>query len=393
MSERVLVTGVAGFIGSHVARVALLAGLAVRGTVRGNSYGVEKAVPGVEVVQMDLLNVTEADLAAAMSGCNYLAHVASPFPGTDVTEEEMKVAVEGTAKVLRAAAAANVKRILLTSSVAAIGGSADKTKGTAARPYTGADWSPDAMTASYSVSKTQAEKGAWTLAEELGLDMTTIHPSFVNGPMLLARAPTSTAMAKRILEGDMPVRTRRHRLESDHSYPTTRIRPPSHSYLTPVPTHSPLTWRRDSCDAQAVPAIGMNVCGVNDVAEAHVKALLNPSTKGQRLIVASGNLLMTDLAVAIQVAHGADGWPIRTLPIPWVGMWLYSFFDKQAASVLPLWKKESHYDVAATEKLLGRALQPPMEAALEMAASIVELGVATRPGSKAKAPGYPKAEM
>ena len=223
MSERVLVTGAAGFIGSHVARVALLAGLAVRGTVRGNSYGVEKAVPGVEVVQMDLLNVTEADLAAAMSGCNYLAHVASPFPGTDVTEEEMKVAVEGTAKVLRAAAAANVKRIVLTSSVAAIGGSADKTKGTAARPYTGADWSPDAMTASYSVSKTQAEKGAWTLAEELGLDMTTIHPSFVNGPMLLARAPTSTAMAKRILEGDMPVRTRRHRLESDHSYPTTRI--------------------------------------------------------------------------------------------------------------------------------------------------------------------------
>ena len=92
----------------------------------------------------------------------------------------------------------------------------------------------------------------------------------------------------------------------------------------------------------AVPAVGMNVCGVHDVAEAHVKALLAPETAGQRLIVASGNLLMTELAVAIKEAHGADGWPVKTTPIPWAGMYLYSFFDRQAASVLPMWRKETH---------------------------------------------------
>jgi len=128
----------------------------------------------------------------------------------------------------------------------------------------------------------------------------------------------------------------------------------------------------------AVPAIGLNVVGVNDVAEAHVKALLAPDTVGRRMLVAAGNLLMTDLAVAIKEAHGADGWPVKTVRLPWVGMWLYSFFDKQAASTLPMWRKESHYDCAATEELLGHPLQPPMEAALEMATSLVELGVAVR---------------
>jgi len=331
--QRVLVTGVTGFIGSHVARVAQLSGLAVRGTVRGTAhYGIEQAVPGIELVNVDLLDSSEQELVDAMSGCTYLAHVASPFPGSDVSDSEMKTAIEGTSKVLRAAKKAGVMRVVLTSSVAAIGGSPDKSKGTAANPYTSADWSPDLMQSSYAVSKTQAEKGAWALAAELGLKMTTIHPSFVQGPMLLPRAPTSTAMAKRILEGTMP----------------------------------------------AVPAIGMNVVGVVDVAEAHIKALLAHDTAGERLVVAAGNLLMTELAVAIKEAYGADGWPIKTMAIPYVGLWLYSFVDKQAAMVLGSWRKETYYDCKPTETLLGRPLQPPMEAALEMAKSLVELGVAVR---------------
>jgi dihydroflavonol-4-reductase len=263
--------------------VALLSGLAVRGTVRDAKWtsAVRKAMPGTEVARVDLLNCSEEELATAMAGCAFLAHVASPFPGGDVSDDEMKTAIEGTAKVLRAAKAAGVTRVVLTSSVAAVGGGEHTSKGTAARPFTSAAWSPELMSSSYAVSKTQAEKGAWALAAELGLEMTTIHPSFVNGPLLLPRTPTSTAMAKRILEGAMP----------------------------------------------AVPAIGLNVVGVNDVAEAHVKALLAPDTVGQRLLVAAGNLLMTDLAVAIKRAHGADGWPVKTTRLPWVGMWLYSFFD------------------------------------------------------------------
>ena len=155
---KLLVTGVAGFIGGHVARVALLSGLAVRGTVRGTTHGIDKVLTGLEVVKVDLLHDSEAELVAAMSGCTYLAHVASPFPGGDVTDDEMRTALEGTAKVLRAAAAAGVKRVVLTSSVAAIAGSEDKAKGTASRPFTAEDWSPETMPSSYAVSKTRAEK-------------------------------------------------------------------------------------------------------------------------------------------------------------------------------------------------------------------------------------------
>ena len=144
-ARKVLVTGVAGFIGSHVARVALLSGLAVRGTVRGKSYGIEEAVPGVELVEVDLLSSSEEDLVQALTGCDFLAHVASPFPGASVGDEEMQTAVEGTARMLRAAKKAGVTRVVLTSSVAATGGGADAAKGTAARPYTSADWSPEAM--------------------------------------------------------------------------------------------------------------------------------------------------------------------------------------------------------------------------------------------------------
>ena len=110
---KLLVTGVAGFIGGHVARVALLSGLAVRGTVRGTTHGIDKVLTGLEVVRVDLLHDSEAELVAAMSGCTYLAHVASPFPGGDVTDDEMRTALEGTAKVLRAAAAAGVKLSLI----------------------------------------------------------------------------------------------------------------------------------------------------------------------------------------------------------------------------------------------------------------------------------------
>ena len=118
-ARKVLVTGVAGFIGSHVARVALLSGLAVRGTVRGKSYGVEEAVPGVELVEVDLLSSSEEDLVQALTDCDFLAHVASPFPGASVGDEEMQTAVEGTARMLRAAKKAGVTRVVLTSSVAA----------------------------------------------------------------------------------------------------------------------------------------------------------------------------------------------------------------------------------------------------------------------------------
>ena len=334
---KVLVTGATGFVGSQVARAALLAGLAVKATKRGTeSYGLEDAIPGIELVDYDMLTGTEAVLAALLADCDFLAHVASPFPGGSVSDEEMRVALEGTAKAMRAAKAAGVKRVVLTSSVAAIAGGPKGGKGTRERPYTPADWSPEEMASSYSVSKTLAEKSAWALAEELGVELATIHPSFVNGPLLLKRHPTSSAMVRRLMLGQMP----------------------------------------------AVPALGWNVNSVLDVADAHVKALTTPGAAGKRFIVASGNLLMTELAHELKRLYAPEGWKIKTFAIPWVGFYLYSFFDKTAATVLPRWKAEEHYDCSATEELLGRKLASPMESCREMAASLIQLGLVSKEAPK-----------
>jgi dihydroflavonol-4-reductase len=326
---KIVVTGAAGFIGSHVARAALLSGMLVTVTVRNINPELASRVPGVKQVEFDLLTGSQSRLAEILQGAEYLAHVASPFPGGSVTDEEMQVALRGTEKVMRAAKAAGVRRIVLTSSVAAVSGGTHDRKGSVDEPFDEGDWSPETMDSSYAVSKTRAERLAWRLADELDLELSTVNPSFVNGPLLLPRNPTSSEMVRRILEGAMP----------------------------------------------AVPAVGMNVCNVEDVAMAHIKALTTKDATGSRFIVASGNILMTDVAVAVKERFGPNGWKVKTFPIPWIGMWIYSFFDKQAATVLPMWKKESHYNVGKTEQLLGRALTPAMQTCLDMATSLVELGL------------------
>jgi dihydroflavonol-4-reductase len=236
---------------------------------------------------------------------------------------------------LKAAKAAGIKKIVLTSSVAAIGGNwpKDSKRGTSLdEAFNGSDWTKlEGLESTYAESKTRAELAAWDLTKALGLPLSTVHPSFVQGPMLLPRAPTSTALVKRILQGAMP----------------------------------------------AVPPIGMNICSVTDVAETHVAALrAGEASVGKRYLVTSGNILMTDLAKRVRFAYPT--WPVKTLEAPWILMKLYSCFDAQAATVMSSWRKETYYDSAPTAALLGRELADPYEACLEMAKSLVDQGIATR---------------
>ena len=337
MPERVFITGIGGFVGSHVAKSAAAAGLSVRGSVRNGSHdaSLSSIIPGVELRVLDLNTSSEDEFTSAMQGCDYLAHVASPFPGGSVTSEEMKAAIEGTAKVLKAAKAAGIKKVVLTSSVAAISGNwpKDSKRGTSqAEAFNGGDWTKlEGLESTYAESKTRAERAAWDLSKAIGVQLSTVHPSFVQGPMLLPRAPTSTALVKRILEGSMP----------------------------------------------AVPPIGMNVCSVTDVADTHVAALLGgEASVGQRYLVTSGNVLMTDLAKKVKFAYST--WPVKTLEAPWILMKLYSCFDAQAATVMSSWRKETYYDSAPTAALLSRELADPYDACLEMAKSLVDQGIATK---------------
>ena len=179
--ERVLVTGGTGFIGSHAIVQLLAAGYRVRTTVRNlsraddvralaaagaASSGVKIAVETIEVVVADLLS--DEGWPEAVADCTYVLHVASPFPVTQPKDEDELIipAREGALRVLRASRDAGVKRVVLTSSFAAIGYSPKTHEG----DYTEADWtdpSTPGITA-YVKSKTLAERAAWEFVSREG---------------------------------------------------------------------------------------------------------------------------------------------------------------------------------------------------------------------------------
>src|SRR6185295_4892244 len=160
----------------------------------------------LELVEADL--TADAGWSEAVAGCTHVQHVASPFPA-EVPKHEMDLirpAVDGTLRVLRACAAAGtVKRVVLTSSVAAVAfGHADG----ADYVRTEADWSEPERCDAYPKSKTLAERAAWdfvaSLPPERRFELAVINPGFVLGPFLNADAGTSGEVVRKLLAREMP---------------------------------------------------------------------------------------------------------------------------------------------------------------------------------------------
>lgn len=340
MAEKptVLVTGVSGFVAGHCALALLNSGrYRVRGTVRSaaNEGAVAhlRAHPvlrAVEVVECpDLLE--DGGWAAACAGCAYVLHCASPFPIGKVADGSLvKPAVQGTDRVLRFAAAAGVRRVVVTSSVVAI--SSGRAKGDVAeRVFTEADRSDVAECDEYPKSKTLAEARAWELAEELGLEVATVNPSYVIGPLLSARDCSSVVLVKRLLTGDMP----------------------------------------------AVPKLWISSVDVRDVADAHVAAMEAPGAAGQRYLVDSGEpRWMTAIADLLRAAYGPRGFKVPSMKAPWCLVALVSLWDKDAAAIRSsLGVKATSYDPAKARALLGRDFRGPEDSYAAMADSLIALGV------------------
>jgi len=246
---KVLVTGASGYIGLHCIEQLLGDGYKVRGTVRS----LERRAEIVEALlkcgrDMKELELCEADLLKpdgwdeAVKGCDYVLHVASPFiVGVPKHEDELiKPAVDGTRHVLNAAIKENVKRVVLTSSVAAITDTHDgKTV------YTEEDWTDTnhPKTSAYYKSKTLAEKLAWELiSNQTGkkkTELSVINPSAVLGPTLTNDIGTSNEFVRQILVGKVP----------------------------------------------AAPRLHIGFVDVRDVAKAHILAMENNNAAGERFII------------------------------------------------------------------------------------------------------------
>src|SRR6202522_1597943 len=210
----ILVTGGTGFVGSHCILQALAAGYQVRTTVRSlkRETDVRAMLKTGGAEPGDRLSFIAADLETdsgwreAVAGCDCVLHVASPFP-PDIPKDENELIVparEGALRVLRAARDAGVKRVVLTSSFAAIGYGSKPTD----VPYSEENWTDlrGGNVSAYVKSKTLAERAAWDfIAGEGGaLELSVVNPVVVFGPVLGPDYSTSIHLLRRLMDGELP---------------------------------------------------------------------------------------------------------------------------------------------------------------------------------------------
>lgn len=326
MTDRVLLTGITGYIGQHCAAELLRQGYEVIGTIRSHSKAEATRAALAQVAPIDRLSFAEADLlsdagwAEATKGCTYVVHVASPFAMAEPKDENELIApaVEGTKRVISAAQRAGVKRLVLTSSTFAV--IAGKDTGT----YGPDSWS-DTGTAigAYAKSKTLAERAAWKAAEGGTMEMVVINPGAVFGPSLGAKIDgQSVAAITNMIAGKVPM----------------------------------------------IPDVAMGMIDVRDVARLHVKALTAPGAAGKRFIAATAEPV--EMATLASVLRSAGYSKVPSRRAPSFLLRLMSIFDSEARGMVPFLGKKAAFDNRATFELLGWK-PTPIEASLkEMAQSL-----------------------
>jgi nucleoside-diphosphate-sugar epimerase len=343
MADLVLLTGISGFVGGHVSLALLKAGYRVRGSVRdlGKTEKVRMALAkaGADMNQLEFVELdlnSDAGWDEAMRGVRYLQHTASPFV-TNMPKDKMELirpAVDGTRRALNAALAAQVERIVVTSSMAAIayGHARDRSA-----PFTGADWTD--LTGrganAYVESKTLAEREAWTIVDSAGRhdDLATINPSVILGPLLDDDAGTSAALLGRLMNGSIPAAAR----------------------------------------------IYFSVVDVRDVADAHVKAMTAPAAGGHRYAIGEKTLSLLEFADVVRAAmpEFARRLPKREVP-DWM-VRLFSFVDKDIRGNVGELGVVRRVDAREAVGLLGHPLVTAPEAVLATARSLVAQGIVKQP--------------
>jgi dihydroflavonol-4-reductase len=341
----VLVTGASGFVGKWTVIELLRAGYGVRGTVRSMAKAEAVRTAATKAIGVDVgdrLEFAICDLMAdagwgqAMVGVDAVMHVAAQILAIEPrnADEVIGPAVEGTRRVLRFAAGAGVRRVILTSSIATVGYGHGHTSGK--RVYTEEDFTKlDAMkfTWAYCIGKTRAEQAAWAFAREQGLRLTSIHPGAILGPALDDDASISLGMVSGLLEGTTP----------------------------------------------AMPSNGFSIIDVRDVAAMHVAALEQEASAGQRYLATSDYVPFPEVASILRSAY-----PNRTITSKSVPDWIIKLlarFGGPTRQIINDIGNEKHFDRTKGEALLGRTFIPARDAILSSAESLIELGL-LKPSTK-----------
>jgi nucleoside-diphosphate-sugar epimerase len=334
--SRILVTGATGFIAGHVIEELLRSGHDVRGTVR--SLRDPARVAHLHRIADSLggrLELVEADLSAdagwddAVAGQEYVVHTASPFPPAPPRDEAelIRPAVDGTLRVLEASVRAGVRRVVMTSSIAAISGGRPRDE---ERRRTEDDWSDLDRSVPYAKSKTLAERAAWDFAaEHPELEVVAINPGLVLGPVQHAAAGTSVTLVRRLLNRELP----------------------------------------------AVPELGFAMVDVRDVAKAHRLAIEAPDAAGNRYICAGDNLWLGDIARILGEEFGPQGYRVPTRRMPYWMLWTIGRFDREVRLGLDFVGSPERVSTDKARRELGWDARPARETLADTGRSLVELGL------------------
>ena len=334
MAETVLVTGGTGYVAGWCIVELLRRGFEVRTTVR--SLSKEPAVRAAISAAIDpgqRLQFRAADLTsdvgwkAAAAGCDYVLHVASPLGGRSPIDPEALVttARDGTLRVMRAAADARVKRVVVTSSCAAA--SPPLASGESLNDET--VWTnPDDETLSgYRKSKTLAERAAWRfMADYRGpTTLTTILPGAVFGPVLTAENLGSVQVIGRLLQGRVP----------------------------------------------GNPRLGFCVVDVRDLADLHIRAMISPHAGGQRFIAAGEFTWMSDVSTILRARLGAAAAQVPKRALPDCVLRLMSRFDPALKEVTPSLGRKHRHTSAKAHRMLDWQPRPAADTVVDCASSLI----------------------
>jgi len=341
----VLITGVTGYVGSWCMQKSLEAGHTVIGTVRdpeskkcaflkeameGVSKKISsKAKTNLRLVKADLLSGEEAwdKIFADYPEIEFVLHTASPYFATEPKDpnDYIKPAVEGTTCVVKAAVKHNVKRVVVTSSVAAVWDPLQDGK-----TYTPADWSDPALQGSYGKSKTLAEKAAWRSVEGSQTELCTVNPMFIVGPTLYSDASLiggfeSGALITKICTGKMSL----------------------------------------------TPKMMMGITDVRDVATVHVQALACPAAAGKRFLCTNKPEWFSEVQAKFATPAG-----VRSASnLPSCCFCFLQICLPEAKAMKKNLGKRYDVDARQTNEVLNFQFIPEEETAREMVEDLVVLGV------------------
>lgn len=337
--EVVLVTGGSGFVGAHCILRLLDAGYRVRTTVRSleREDDVRAMLKTGGAEPGEALTFAVADLTSdqgwseAVAGCTYVLHVASPFP-TNVPEHEDELIVparDGALRVLRAARDAGVKRVVLTSSFAAIGYGHKPT----AQPFSEECWTElNGGISAYIKSKTLAERAAWDfIANEGGdVELSVINPVGIFGPVLGPDFSSSIQIVQRLMDGAMP----------------------------------------------GLPRISFGIVDVRDVAELHLRAMTDPAAKGERFLAAADDsMTLLEVAEVLKEHMGDAGQRVSTKVLPNWFLRLLALFVPAIRTVIPDLGKVRTTTNEKAKRVLGWTPRSAEDSIVATAESLVRLGL------------------